>query len=210
MGRALVFHHDVPYVALRLQCEQCGTLGEREYDISTFYVDGQALDGPLNPTEYPSELLDIVQYGHLARFYLEYTQNSTVNLGQEEAQNLLGLASVCVDEALKHLRGGNQPPPEAVFAEDRRVLLQSNPDAFNRNNLETFREGILQYANKLGEVYDIRRQLVGDKEKDLQTLDRLAMQFKEDPILFPQIGRIAKELVHLEKQDHDHGSESPH
>jgi len=195
VGRALVYHHNVPYAVVRLQCRECGVTAEREYDISSYVDMGDTTQGPLNPTDEPSELLDIVQYGHLARFYLEFVQNGITDLQRDQAEGVLGLATVSVEEAIKHLRGGMFPPPEAAFTPDRQMLLQANPDAFNRENLDLFKEGILQFANKLPAVYDILEQLTGDHQKDLQILDAMAARHKDDPILHPQIGRIAKSLV---------------
>lgn len=194
VGKTVVFHQDIPHALVRVQCEACRATAEREYDISTYFEAGDTRDGPLNPTADPSEIIDLVQYAHLARYYLEYVQIGVIDLPRPTADNLLQIAEVSAAEALKHLRGVDAPPPEAVFAPERQRLLEANRDAFTRENLELFAQGIAQHRERLASLYDILEQMTGDEQSDNQILERYATQYKSDPILFPWIGRVAFEL----------------
>lgn len=204
VGRVLVFHNDVPHYLVNVACDDCGAEAEREYEITTYYDQGDTSEGPLNPGDGPSELLDIVQYSHLARFYLDYVQESVTNLTIEQAGGLLGMGAVCSEEAIKHLRGGKLPPPEAVFSKERQFLMQANPEAFALENLERFRQNIMEYAEHLPRIYDIVEMMTGDPDQDRAILERLSVQYKDDPTLFSQIGRIAKAVFGSDEEDEKH------
>ncbi len=203
IGKTVVDVEGAPHAIVRVQCESCGATGEREYDISTFFDAGDTRDGPLNPTDRPSEILDIVQYAHLARFYLEYVQTGAVELSRAAADNLLRIAEAGAAEAIKHLGDGDEAPPEAVFAADRQMLLETNREAFSRENLALFAQGIAQHRERLSTLYDILGQMTGEERSDNQILENYAAQYKDDPILFPWIGRVAFEL-HQRRGGHDH------
>lgn len=92
----------------------------------------------INPTDRPSMLIDLGQW--MGLFY------SLIGLAARQSVPIitrrLGYqAALCLSEALKFYRPGEElPPPEAFFREDSRATFRKAPEKFTRSSLLGLRE----------------------------------------------------------------------
>ncbi len=129
---------DLWYVRCR-QCQQGQCLRFDREKLAVDEATNIASDLPeVNPTDHPSELIDVGQW--LALFYS--ILNAAANQqDRKEAQRLGYEATLCLEEALKFYRDDNELPGErAVWVQASRERLKEHPEMFVRQKLLAMRE----------------------------------------------------------------------
>ena len=94
----------------------------------------------INPTEEPSEILDVTQWVTLHRIVLNAAERLT---DKSEARELRCDAAECLDEALRFYDADSDlPPPEALFTEQSRRRLKDRPELYIRQALIAQRQAL--------------------------------------------------------------------
>lgn len=122
-------------VAIKAACGACRsvtTIVFRVRDDST----GKDENGVavINPTDEPSQILDVGQWIVLFRMITEAASKETDKI---QARHLGIEGAQCLEEALKFYDepGNDLPPPEALFTEASRERFRHAPEQFSRRRL---------------------------------------------------------------------------
>ncbi len=90
----------------------------------------------INPTDEPSQLLDVGQWITLFRVILEAASKETDKI---EARRLGYEAAQCLEEALKFYDDNDLPPESAIFTDATRSRMRDVPHQFSRTHLLSMR-----------------------------------------------------------------------
>jgi len=122
---------------LHARCHHCGARRELAFQLAAAADDRQAWLEPINPTDQPSEIIDLGQWVSLYYLLLEETQRA----GQSpEGSRLAFREAQCLDEALKFYSSDDElPPPTAFFTASSRQAFAEHPESFARQRLRDLR-----------------------------------------------------------------------
>jgi len=150
---------DIWYV----RCRSCRCGRRLVFDRSKLLVDdGNTPTESLpvvNPTDAPSELLDVGQW--LALFYT-IISSAAEQSDRKQARRLGYEATLCLEEALKFYGPGCPlPGREAFFTENSAQRVKAHPQQFTRSKLEQMRQ-------RLPSLHVMQTQLGSGSKTDRQ------------------------------------------
>jgi len=116
------------------RCARCSTERTFPFDlVSAAGATAPTAVREINPTDEPSRALDVAEWMHLARFYLERIER--LQDAVSRAQSLLD-ARQCLEEAMKFYGPGDDAPPAgALWSDASRKRVAEHPDAYRRSSL---------------------------------------------------------------------------
>lgn len=96
--------------------------------------DAQLSPGVVNPSDEPSQIIDVGQWIVLFRVFLESAKSEPDKM---QARALGLKAAQCLDEAIKFYDDPDNdlPPPEAFFWDASRDRMRDSPEQFARHRL---------------------------------------------------------------------------
>lgn len=115
-------------------CQAC----EHEHHYTFVLASDAPADDPddlypvVNPTDNPSEILDVGQWIILFGVVLEAAGKEPAKI---EARRLGYQAAQCVAEALKFYEDNDLPPESAVRCQSSRARLRDHPEQFSKEHL---------------------------------------------------------------------------
>jgi hypothetical protein len=130
------------------RCDACAASTVRRFRLvrgSGSHEQGQPVHpaspvGPqlINPTDHPSELLDVGQWITLAVMLMESADREADAV---KARQLRIEAGLCLDEAIKFYTDDENdlPPPQAIFTGETRERFRRQPEQFSRRRLRSMR-----------------------------------------------------------------------
>jgi len=141
-----------PGVVAEVGCENCGHESVLTFSLS---ADAPASDGHdlypvINPTDQPSEILDVGQWIVLFRVILEAAAKEENKI---EVRRLGYEAAQCLEEALKFYADDDLPPPDAIFCDVTLRRRRDHPEQFSKQHL-------LDLRAKLPALTTMQRQIV--------------------------------------------------
>lgn len=119
---------------LHAACQAC----DREHHYTFTLAPDAPADDPddlyptVNPTDNPSEILDVGQWIVLFRVVLEAAGKEPAKI---EARRLGYEAGQCLAEALKFYEDNDLPPESAVRCASTRARLRDHPEQFSKEHL---------------------------------------------------------------------------
>ena len=121
--------------SIEVTCGACGaltTLTFQQPDGST--ENAGAGSTVINPTDEPSNIVDVAQWITLSHVILEDAKRETDRV---KARQLSLQAARCIDEALKFYDdvGNDLPPPEAFYLKASRRGFRGHPEEFSKQRL---------------------------------------------------------------------------
>jgi hypothetical protein len=138
-----------------IRCKPCGQGQRLQFDQSRLVLDeaenrtNELLE--VNPTDQPSELMDVGQW--LALFF-SILNAAADEKDRKEAQRLGYEATLCMEEALKfYEQDSDLPPARAVWTENSQQRLKDHPELFVRTRL-------LQMREKLPSIHVMRKAMI--------------------------------------------------
>jgi hypothetical protein len=125
-------------LTIPVRCGRCGHQQEYQFTISGDLAQLQAqreerVPWRTNPTDSPSEIIDVAQWIILFRVI---TEAAAKEKDKVEARRLGYEAAQCLEEALRFYEEDNDLPPDgAFFHESSRAMGRDNPHEFSRERL---------------------------------------------------------------------------
>ncbi len=118
-----------------VRCAKCGKEEGLRFELpDTEEVERPAPVREINPTDEPSQAIDVAEWIDLANFYVGRIER--IEDPVEKAQSLLD-ARGCLEEALKLYGPGDDAPPEsALWSDASRRKVKKDPDAYRRARIE--------------------------------------------------------------------------
>jgi hypothetical protein len=133
-----------PVCMVAADCSSCGESTEFCFSTarwSSERVGDDAAPEPLpivNPTDSPSELIDLAQWLVLFRVIAEQAGKMQ---DKEESRRLGYEAALCLEEALKFYASDNDlPPAAAFFTPMTQQRFREHPERFSRTQLLTWQQ----------------------------------------------------------------------
>lgn len=120
-------------------CGNCGSSHEYRFaecggDVSD---DPLAQNSPINPTENPSLIIDVVQWVSLYAYFADAASRTP---DPQESRWRMIRAGECLDEALRFYDDGQLPDESVAFAIGSRELLRKHPSRYRRDHLAGLRQ----------------------------------------------------------------------
>lgn len=128
-------------LAIDVRCNACGQSSPLTFDLPLGLgttKDRESGPAVVNPTEEPSQIIDVAQWLTLFRMI---TEAASREANKVEAR-MLGLeAAQCLEEALRFYedQDNDLPPREAFFHDSSRKRLADHPEQFSRRRLVELR-----------------------------------------------------------------------
>jgi hypothetical protein len=162
-----------------IKCKKCENGQRLTFDNTKLKIDAienrtsELLE--VNPTDQPSELMDVGQW--LALFYSILNAAST-QTDKKQSQQLGYEATLCLEEALKfYQQDSDLPPANAIWNENSKEQLKEHPELLLRSKLLHMREklpNIKVMRNALAKENPKNSKSQSDKKTKKQTwLDKL-------------------------------------
>jgi len=123
------------HVVMTVACGRCGEVSELIFALPHgTCTDDDGAASAINPTDEPSQIIDVAQWITLFRAIVESADRET---DKQEARRLGIEAAQCIEEAIKFYddQDNDLPPPEAFFHELSRDRFRANPEQFSRRRL---------------------------------------------------------------------------
>lgn len=134
-----------PAVSIHAECARCAARHAFVFALP----EGTGLADPsgtadVNPTDEPSQLVDVAQWITLAHVIIEAAGRQ---IDKGEARRLGIEAAQCLEEALKFYEEDNDlPPGRALFHDSSRHRLKESPHLFSRQRLIEMRRKLPSLA----------------------------------------------------------------
>jgi hypothetical protein len=142
-------HSEVRLVA---RCGACGERRKLSFSLPDDHPaeDPRALYPVVNPTDEPSEIIDVGQWIVLFRVIIEAAADEEDKIA---ARRLGYEAAQCLEEAVKFYGPDDElPPEEAIFTEATRNRRRERPELFSKRRL-------LEMRAKLPRTTTMRKQI---------------------------------------------------
>ena len=125
-------------VELAGRCTACGQRSAFTFLLSGPVLAASAEPALVNPTNEPSQIIDLAQWLTLFRAIGEAAQRES---NKVQARHLGLEAAQCLEEALKFYTDPNNdlPPSDAVWHERSQQRLREHPNQFSRDRLRALR-----------------------------------------------------------------------
>jgi len=133
----------------------------RDYP-SVFVIDPPPRRGPgggtmaINPTERPSEIIDLAGWITL---YRHITERVWREMDKHTARRLAWEAGLCLDEALKFYLARENFPPESAFFSSRSLVT------FRANRAQFDRRIVLHHRSQAPQLTDVETRMDGEHER---------------------------------------------